>query len=102
VRVDSDEHVQAVALDDFATATLPPRLIKVDAEGGEEHVLAGARRLLESSGAPTVIVELHDAQSEGPLAILQACGYLVEDIAPGRHPRHLIATPRVRTDMRPA
>ena len=55
-------------------------LIKIDVDGGELEVLAGAAHLL-ASGAADVLVETHSAQLEdGCIANLKAVGYCVQII----------------------
>jgi len=53
--------VQATSLDDWHKSVefRPIRAIKIDAEGSEEFILRGARRLIESA-RPFLIVELND------------------------------------------
>ncbi len=41
-------------------AAPPPKLIKVDTEGADQHVLEGARQLLTGAAVPFVIAELHE------------------------------------------
>jgi FkbM family methyltransferase len=50
------EHVAVVALDDLEAP--PPDVVKIDVEGAELDVLAGAQRLL-SERRPILIVEMH-------------------------------------------
>jgi FkbM family methyltransferase len=38
----------------------PPKLIKVDTEGADQHVLEGGRQLLTGASVPFVIAELHE------------------------------------------
>ena len=38
----------------------PPKLIKVDTEGADQHVLEGARQLLTEAAVPFVVAELHE------------------------------------------
>ncbi len=55
-------NVVATTLDaEFARLKLsPPKLIKIDTEGAEHHVLLGARDLLASGKTPYIIAELHE------------------------------------------
>jgi FkbM family methyltransferase len=55
----SSEEVAVVALDDLLDATGPVSLMKIDVEGGELDVLAGAQRLIRRDG-PVLIVEVND------------------------------------------
>lgn len=63
--------VQTIALDSRADA---PSLIKIDVEGHELEVLAGARRVLEEH-RPVVICEL--STGDGAARLLEALGYKV-------------------------
>jgi FkbM family methyltransferase len=91
--------VAATTLDEEAATGPPPSLVKIDVEGGEEHVLLGASRLL-SEWRPTVVCEVHTARrgNEDLLprvhGILAGAGYDVEELDPGRSPVHLLARPR--------
>ncbi len=74
--------VGAVALDDFAHVQghPGPDLIKVDVEGTEADVLAGAASLL-SRPRPTILCEVHSQEAaEATLSILQTAGYCVRDV----------------------
>jgi FkbM family methyltransferase len=53
--------VQVATLDSFARMNNLPKvdLIKIDVEGMERFVLRGARRLLEGSAAPMILMEVH-------------------------------------------
>ncbi len=56
--------VPAITLDDFVAAGgPPPRLIKIDVEGGECEVLRGATSLLRTQ-RPFLIVEVHHQQAD--------------------------------------
>ncbi len=70
--------VETIALDDFCwNESVFPDVIKIDAEGVEDRVLAGAKRLLREKGpviAVEVIMPLIGADRRA-LAILRACGY---------------------------
>jgi FkbM family methyltransferase len=51
--------VPAITLDDFVAAGgLPPRMVKIDVEGGEYEVLRGATTLLATQ-RPLIIAEVH-------------------------------------------
>lgn len=75
------ETVPVVRLDDF-DCRRPIRLIKMDVEGGEPRVIAGAGRLL-ATDRPTIVSEIHPEQLRrvcgvGPAAVLDrltALGY---------------------------
>jgi len=91
--------VAATTLDEEAEIGPPPALVKIDVEGGEEHVLLGASRLL-AERKPIVICEVHELR-RGRAELLPRVrrllvdsGYDIEELDPGRSPIHLLATPR--------
>jgi FkbM family methyltransferase len=95
-------HVSAVTLDDFVGAGAPPpNLIKIDVEGGECEVLAGAANLFRTQ-RPLLIVEVHHRQADGHIrAWLEEFRYAAEWKIPKQDfPRCLIAWPAER-DPRP-
>lgn len=56
-------NVPAITLDDFVAAGgLPPRLVKIDVEGGEYEVLRGATTLFATQ-RPLIIAEVHHQQA---------------------------------------
>jgi FkbM family methyltransferase len=63
-------------LDSLAAEGLPrPDVVKIDAEGAELLVLAGAAKMLRESG-PKLLIELHDAElARQALPLLEALGY---------------------------
>ncbi|MCP3958356.1 MAG: FkbM family methyltransferase [bacterium] len=71
-----------LALDDFAAGRdLRPDLVKIDVEGGERAVIAGARQLLETA-RPIAVVELHSWETNtvcdnagAILPLLRQAGY---------------------------
>lgn len=71
--------VPCVALDSLE---LPlPDLIKIDVEGAESAVLAGAQRMLRET-RPVVFVALHsDEQRTNCAALLRQAGYAIYDLA---------------------
>jgi chemotaxis response regulator CheB len=87
--------VEVVTLDDAIAAGAPaPDVIKLDVEGSEVDVLAGASRLLETR-RPAVICETHGTNAE-VCDLLEAAGYTVEHLDGTAPPReagaaHLLA-----------
>jgi FkbM family methyltransferase len=74
----------AVSLDQvFADAGTRPALMKVDVEGGEEAVFAGARRLLGGEDAPCLLFESFAPERDH--ATLEALGYRIH--VPGLNAR---------------
>src|SRR5579862_6267459 len=71
-----------VMLDSFCLSRQPPTVIKIDVEGAELQVLAGARALLERQ-KPIVIIEVHD-QKDLPAvrSFLSGLDYSLEPIGP--------------------
>jgi FkbM family methyltransferase len=57
-RTEPGDAVAAVTLDDFARDHPAPRVVKIDVEGAELHVLRGAVRVLREH-RPIVVCELH-------------------------------------------
>jgi len=79
--------VPSVTIDALAADyQVTPTHLKIDVEGDEESVLAGARRTLTAGGRrPTVFLELHNdiirARGEAPARVLETlgtCGYRLE------------------------
>lgn len=78
----------SISLDVFARDHDPPSLVKLDVEGAELKVLAGARAVL-AVARPVVICELHDlSEAERVRALLT--GYRVEQVG---SPHRLLAVP---------
>ena len=69
--------VEVTTLDDAVEAYGPPTFIKLDVEGAEGEVLAGAHKLLSSGAArPTWLIELHGPQCAADVKRqLAAAGY---------------------------
>jgi FkbM family methyltransferase len=87
--------VPCVSLDDFvARKPIPFDLIKMDVEGAEGSVLAGATETLEKSH-PILIIELHHAGTQPrlhPVAVrLQAMGYSIEWLDERPDTTHILA-----------
>jgi len=91
----SGEHilVPSISLDEFIARGNPaPQLLKIDVEGGETAVLAGAERLL-SVHKPLIICEVHHAQAARWIdEWLPARGYHMNWMIPAEQfPRRLLA-----------
>jgi hypothetical protein len=80
------EGVWVMTLDDFSESRrVWPNAIKIDVDGGEERVLAGARRALASTALRAVLVEVE--AGSGPAAAgcarpLAAAGLRRLDVGP--------------------
>jgi FkbM family methyltransferase len=89
--------VEVTTLDDAAAAYGAPTFIKLDVEGAEGDVMAGARRLLSSGAArPAWLIELHNPQCDADVRRhLAAAGYQVVEVvtATARLQHHVIARP---------
>lgn len=86
--------VEAIALDDFAATRRPPSLVKLDVEGAELAALAGCRRIL-AEARPVVLCEVHPGVEVAVVAaLLEASGYVWEELATPREQAHLVARPR--------
>jgi hypothetical protein len=71
----TDEAAGTVTLDDLADRTFLPDVVKIDVEGAEAEVLAGAGRVL-TERRPGLVVEVHSAEVEQEcLEILRWHGY---------------------------
>ena len=87
--------VACVSLDDFvARQQISLDLIKMDVEGAEGSVLAGATKSLEKFH-PILIIELHHAGAQPrlhPVPVrLQAMGYSIEWLDERPHTTHILA-----------
>jgi len=83
--------VNTVSLDDFVyeRGGRPPTFVKVDVEGAESRVLAGARRVL-AEHRPTLLVELHTPeQDEAVGRVLMEHGYEAYRVEDGSRIRDL-------------
>ena len=67
-----DELIERVGLE-------PPTLMKLDVDGSEASVLAGARETLRRPQLRSLIVEIEDAQTDAVLAELEAAGFKLVD-----------------------
>jgi FkbM family methyltransferase len=85
--------VEAVNLDAFSKAHLPPTMIKIDVEGGEAAVLAGSQETIRLN-APILICEVHDKKAaEHIIPWLTSSNYAFDWVeVHGGFPRHLWAT----------
>jgi FkbM family methyltransferase len=77
--------VKTIRLDSLLGGVRPgPGLLKIDVEGAEVLVLAGAQRLLRHS-RPTIMLEVRNQDAcRGCVDLLHAAGYAVRQIV-GRH-----------------
>jgi FkbM family methyltransferase len=104
--------VPATTLDAFvadrAAAIGRPRAIKIDVEGAEDLVLAGARGLLAHAAPPALLVELHEPRAGAAVigrltehgfshAWLDGEASTIEELSP-MHVGHIVAVSR--TDPR--
>lgn len=81
------QQVQQRTLDDYLGDLVDRRvLIKVDTEGSEHEVLAGAVRTLETVRPPIIFESLPDADRHALYGLLESCGYGVVPLPwdPGR------------------
>jgi FkbM family methyltransferase len=77
--------VPGISLDDFVyqQGNPPPKMIKMDIEGGEILALPGMQRLL-AEVHPVVFMELHGPEAaQASWQILTAAGYQISRMAPG-------------------
>jgi FkbM family methyltransferase len=94
--------VRTLTLDEFSANNPFPDVIKIDVEGAETEVLAGAHSLLSSPRAPKLIVELHgEEKARSVEALLVSFGYCLTDLAGipladgARSQKHVIGYPPV-------
>ena len=74
--------VSVVALDEYPGPD--PQVLKIDVEGGEADVLAGAARMIARS-RPTIFLELHPGASEdGCRSSLEGWGYRIRPLGDDR------------------
>jgi FkbM family methyltransferase len=88
--------VSAVAIDDFIESTGSPlHFLKIDVEGAEGSVLAGATSTIRRFH-PTMVVELHDYEVHGTnhpvIGQLTGMGYEVRPLDDGMYCAHVLAT----------
>lgn len=101
VSVSPTTTVATTSADHFLADHDPPDLVKIDVEGAEHLVLAGAGRLL-SEARPVVIVECFDGTDAAALASLRAEGYELYDAddcrlpAPRKATSNYLALPKER------
>lgn len=92
--------VAQITLDEFVQSHRLPNLIKIDVEGAERDVIAGAKGLLGRPDAPALIVELHDQDSDRKLTMeLSKYGYTLSPLASRfrrrrDYPHHILAEKR--------
>jgi FkbM family methyltransferase len=97
--------VTTISIDDFVGDHRAPDMMKIDVEGAEASVLAGAGRLLTSTGAPVLLIELHGEQKAASVdSILRSHGYGFTDLsgnplpsARGQH--HVLSVPLDRLSV---
>jgi FkbM family methyltransferase len=80
----------AVTLDGYIDDDRPVRLLKIDAEGSEQDILTGARRVLEEMPPAAVLLELnhamltaHGSSTAEVMSTLAAAGYELHTLGPG-------------------
>ena len=87
--------LRSISLDDFVAGGNPvPQLLKIDVEGGETAVLAGADKLI-TEHKPLIICEVHHAMAAAWVENwFSGRDYRLEwTIPPEGFPRHLVANP---------
>lgn len=92
--------VRLVALDDLVQRGKlpPPQMIKIDVEGAEQRVLAGAEQIIREA-RPTLLISTHGPENhEAVVQFLEARGYAhrILDDSSSRHDKELLAEPRAR------
>jgi FkbM family methyltransferase len=94
--------VALVSMDSLLEHSPPPSFVKIDVEGAEQLVFAGARRLVEKI-RPTIVVEVSSINEAMIRGMLAAADYALFDAATGPGGRELdrcvfntLAVPRER------
>jgi FkbM family methyltransferase len=91
--------VQMITLDEFVIDHPPPTFLKIDVEGAEGLVIAGAAEVIRRH-RPAMLVEVHSpAAAEATLPVLKAAGYHVTALGGGstdtlsyETPAHVLGT----------
>jgi len=99
------EEMVTMTLDGFSATHESPDLVKIDVEGEEDRVLAGASKML-AAGRTTFVIELHSPEDARQVrAILEGHDYAMTtlggkpvewDVAAVQGETHIIATPPAR------
>jgi hypothetical protein len=76
-------------------------VVKIDVEGAEGLVLAGARRLL-AEHRPIILCEVFGASKEQVADTLRSAGYLMYDLTAPAEARYPLDRPVYHTLARPA
>ena len=79
--------VPTVTLDSLLEFNPPPAIVKIDVEGAEQRLLAGAARLL-STIRPILLCEVSGHSTAAVTAILSSAGYTLFDADAARSDRH--------------
>jgi FkbM family methyltransferase len=95
---DAEVHDVSVHRMDDVIADQPVALLKIDVEGHEPQVLAGAQRLLERGQIRDVIFEDHDDYPDAGTEIVEAAGYTLLSLENDLFGLHL-RDPRERGEM---
>jgi FkbM family methyltransferase len=74
--------VVTVSLDWLAERRRPPAVVKIDVEGAEQAVLAGAENVL-ARHRPKILVEVYERNADAVTARLTRHGYALHDFAGG-------------------
>jgi FkbM family methyltransferase len=89
-----DIEVDVTTLDEVAARFGAPRLVKIDVEGSEIDVLAGAPKLVGERSAIFAIETHSDDLRRGCIEVLRTAGYTVKEMAePGRAEAYVVARP---------
>jgi FkbM family methyltransferase len=95
--------VATLTLTEFCAQQRWPTLIKMDVEGAEALVLAGAQTVLASQRSPIWLIEIHSDELERQVcAQLRAHNYSLQSLPSmpprqNRYPKHLLAWPAALT-----
>jgi len=80
----------AITLDWLAENSAAPRVLKIDVDGAEQAVLAGAAKLLAEQ-SPVILIEVYERNADAVSALLHERGYTLFDYTGGEAGKREVA-----------